>query len=41
MKAYSAGWGDLANGDSQAVAGKAPRSIERFARDFAGAFGKI
>lgn len=40
MKAYSAGWGDFANGEFQAVTGKAPRGIDRFARDFAGAFGK-
>jgi len=38
LKAYSANWGDLANGEFQAVTGKAPRSIEQFARDFAGAF---
>jgi uncharacterized protein YbjT (DUF2867 family) len=40
MKAYSADWGNFANGEFQAVTGKAPRSIEQFARDFAGAFGK-
>lgn len=40
MKAYSGNWGDFANGEFQAVTGKAPRSIEQFARDFAGAFGK-
>ncbi|MBW8889709.1 MAG: SDR family oxidoreductase [Fibrobacteres bacterium] len=40
MKAYSANWGDIANGEFQAVTGKAPRSMEQFARDFAGAFGK-
>jgi hypothetical protein len=40
LKVYSANWGDLANGDFQAVTGKAPRSIQQFARDFAGAFGK-
>lgn len=40
MKAYSANWGDFVNGDFQAVTGKAPRSVEQFARDFAGAFGK-
>jgi uncharacterized protein YbjT (DUF2867 family) len=40
LNAYSANWGDLATGDFQAVTGKAPRSIEQFARDFAAAFGK-
>jgi uncharacterized protein YbjT (DUF2867 family) len=40
MKAYSGNWGDIANGEFQAVTGKAPRGIEQFARDFAGAFGK-
>jgi uncharacterized protein YbjT (DUF2867 family) len=40
LKAYASGWGDLANGEFQAVTGKAPRSVEQFARDFAGAFGK-
>jgi hypothetical protein len=40
MKAYSANWGDFANGEFQAVTGKAPRSMEQFALDFAGAFGK-
>jgi uncharacterized protein YbjT (DUF2867 family) len=40
LKAYSANWGDFATGDFQAVTGKAPRSIEQFARDFATAFGK-
>lgn len=38
--AYSRNWGDLVNGEFQRVTGKAPRSIEQFARDFAGAFGK-
>jgi uncharacterized protein YbjT (DUF2867 family) len=38
--AYSGGWGDLATKEFQAVTGKAPRGIEQFARDFAGAFGK-
>ncbi|MGH8576830.1 MAG: hypothetical protein ACREXX_02490 [Gammaproteobacteria bacterium] len=38
--AYSANWGDLVTDDFQRVTGKAPRSIEQFARDFAGAFGK-
>jgi uncharacterized protein YbjT (DUF2867 family) len=40
LKAYASGWGDLANGEFQAVTGRAPRSVEQFARDFAGAFGK-
>jgi uncharacterized protein YbjT (DUF2867 family) len=40
MKAYGSNWGDFANGEFQAVTGKPPRSIEQFARDFAGAFGK-
>jgi uncharacterized protein YbjT (DUF2867 family) len=40
LKAYSANWGDIANGEFHAVTGKAPRSIEQFARDFAGAFGR-
>ncbi|MEI7868241.1 MAG: NmrA family NAD(P)-binding protein [Candidatus Methylumidiphilus sp.] len=38
--AYSANWGDLVTDDFQRVMGKAPRSIEQFARDFGGAFGK-
>jgi uncharacterized protein YbjT (DUF2867 family) len=38
--AYSANWGDLVTDDFQRVTGKAPRSIEQFAKDFAGAFGK-
>jgi hypothetical protein len=38
--AYSANWGDLVTDDFQRVMGKAPRSIEQFARDFAQAFGK-
>jgi len=40
VKAYGANWGNFANGEFQAVTGKAPRSIEQFARDFAGVFGK-
>lgn len=40
MRAYSANWGNFANGEFQAVTGRAPRGIEQFARDFAGAFGK-
>ena len=40
MRAYSGNWGDFTNGEFQAVTGKAPRSMEQFARDFAGAFGK-
>ncbi|MDB5050398.1 MAG: hypothetical protein JWO30_3469 [Fibrobacteres bacterium] len=40
FKAYGANWGDFANGEFQAVTGKPPRSIEQFAQDFAGAFGK-
>ena len=40
FKAYSANWGDLVTDDFQRVTGKAPRSIEQFARDFHGAFGK-
>jgi uncharacterized protein YbjT (DUF2867 family) len=40
MKAYGADWGNFANGEFQAVTGKAPRGIEQFVRDFAGAFGK-
>jgi uncharacterized protein YbjT (DUF2867 family) len=39
MKAYAADWGDLANGEFRNVTGRAPRSVEQFARDFAGAFG--
>ena len=38
--AYSVNWGDLVTDDFQRVTGKVPRSIEQFARDFAGAFGK-
>ena len=38
--AYSVNWGDLVTDDFQRVMGKAPRSIEQFARDFAQAFGK-
>jgi uncharacterized protein YbjT (DUF2867 family) len=38
--AYSGNWGDLVTDDFQRVTGKAPRSIEQFARDFAQAFGK-
>ena len=38
--AYSTNWGDLVTDDFQRVTGKAPRSIEQFARDFGGAFGK-
>jgi uncharacterized protein YbjT (DUF2867 family) len=38
--AYSANWGDLVTDDFQRVTGKAPRSLEQFARDFAHAFGK-
>ena len=37
--AYSANWGDLVTDDFQRVTGKAPRSIEQFAKDFGGAFG--
>lgn len=40
FKAYSANWGDVVTDDFQRVTGKAPRSIEQFARDFAQAFGK-
>ena len=40
FKAYSANWGDMVTDDFQRVTGKAPRSIEQFARDFHGAFGK-
>ncbi|MEO7423767.1 MAG: NmrA family NAD(P)-binding protein, partial [Fibrobacteria bacterium] len=40
MKAYSSNWGDFANGEFQRVTGKAPRGIDQFVRDFAGAFGK-
>lgn len=40
FKAYAGNWGDFANGEFQAVTGKAPRSIDQFAQDFAGAFGK-
>ena len=32
--------GDLVTDDFQRVTGKAPRSIEQFAGDFGGAFGK-
>lgn len=38
--AYSRNWGDIVTEDFQRVTGKAPRSLEQFARDFAGAFGK-
>ncbi|MGH8555647.1 MAG: SDR family oxidoreductase [Gammaproteobacteria bacterium] len=38
--AYSANWGDLVTDDFQRVTGKAPRSMEQFARDFASAFRK-
>ena len=38
--AYSSNWGDMVTNDFQRVTGKAPRSIEQFARDFCGEFGK-
>jgi uncharacterized protein YbjT (DUF2867 family) len=38
--AYSRGWGDIMNDEFKRLMGKAPRSIEQFAQDFAGAFGK-
>jgi len=38
--AYSANWGDLVTDDFQRLTGKSPRSIEQFARDFRGAFGR-
>jgi uncharacterized protein YbjT (DUF2867 family) len=38
--AYGANWGDLVTDEFQRVTGKAPRGIEQFAKDFAGAFGK-
>jgi uncharacterized protein YbjT (DUF2867 family) len=38
--AYAANKGDIVTDDFQRVLGKAPRSIERFAQDFAGVFGK-
>ena len=39
--AYSDNWGDLITDDFQLVTGKAPRTIEQFAKDFARAFGKL
>lgn len=38
--AYSKNWGNFVTDDFQRVTGRAPRSIEQFAEDFAGAFGK-
>jgi uncharacterized protein YbjT (DUF2867 family) len=38
--AYSANWGDMVTDDFQRITGMVPRSIEQFARDFCGAFGK-
>jgi uncharacterized protein YbjT (DUF2867 family) len=40
FKAYSTNWGDRVTDDFQRVTGKAARTIEQFARDFAQAFGK-
>ena len=40
LTAYSANWGDLANDNILRVTGKAPRSMEQFARDYAAVFGK-
>jgi uncharacterized protein YbjT (DUF2867 family) len=40
MTAYSANWGDRVTDDFRRITGKAPRSFQQFATDFAGAFGK-
>ncbi len=40
FNAYAANGGDIVSEDFRRVTGKAPRSIEQFAKDFAGVFGK-
>ena len=39
FKAYSEGYGDLVTADVEEIIGRAPRSYETFARDFAQVFG--